>query len=371
VNQLAPQPPSQSAALDDLSTPAVLIDRLRLEANLRAMQELCTARGTALWPHIKTHKMVPILRRQLEFGAEGATCAKVGEAEAMLPSGVRRIFIAHSLVQKNLAPRLRALNAQLDELILAVTSEAHAAALDELLEAADLALPVLLAIDTGLGREGVRSNEAARAAAERIRRSPRMQLAGLYTHEGHAYSSKPAELDALADGVYATLIERAAAIGGEPPLWPGCSVTATRLAGRAGVKVVRPGSYVFGDLSLVETTKVMPRDRFAATVLATVVDRPEPGLALIDAGSKVLSGDRTADGIYARDAAGARWEVRRVSEEHGFVTGEDADALEIGQRVSLLPAHVCPVINLALRVQVIEDGRVLDTWQVDARGRSD
>lgn len=335
------------------------------------MQELCAARGTALWPHIKTHKLVPILRRQLDLGAAGATCAKVGEAEAMLPSGVRRIFIAHSLVQKNLAPRLRALSTQLDELILAVTSEAHAAALEELLTAAELALPVLLAVDTGLGREGVRSNEAALATAARIRRSSCMVLAGLYTHEGHAYSSNPAELDALADRVHAIMVERAAAVGGEPPLWPGCSVTATRLAGRAGVKTVRPGSYVFGDLSLVETTKVMPRDRFAATVLATVLDRPEPGLALIDAGSKVLSGDRTAEGIYARDATGARWEVRRVSEEHGFVTGEDADALTIGQRVSLLPAHVCPVMNLASRVRVVENGAIVETWPVDARGRSD
>jgi D-serine deaminase-like pyridoxal phosphate-dependent protein len=371
VNQPAPQPTAHATSLDDLATPAVLIDRARLEANLRAMQQVCTDRGTALWPHIKTHKMVPILRRQLELGAEGATCAKVGEAEAMLPSGVRRIFIAHSLVQKNLASRLRALNAQLDELILAVTSEAHAAALEELLKEAQLALPVLLAVDTGLGREGVRSNEAARAVAERIRRSSRMQLAGLYTHEGQAYMAKPAELDALTDRIYHTLTERAAAVGGEPALWPGCSVTATRLAGRPGVKVVRPGSYVFGDLSLVDTTKVMPPDRFAATVLATVLDRPEPGLALIDAGSKVLSGDRTADGLYARDAAGARWEVRRANEEHGYVTGEDADTLVIGQRVSLLPAHFCPVINLASRVQVIEDGRLVETWPVDARGRSD
>lgn len=360
-----------TSLLDALATPAVLIDRARLEANLRGLQEFCSVHNTALWPHIKTHKMVPILRRQLELGAEGATCAKVGEAEAMLPSGVRRIFIAHSLVQKNLAPRLRALSAQLDELILAVTSEAQAAALEELLIEAELALPVLLAVDTGLGREGVRSNETARATAGRIRRSSCMVLAGLYTHEGHAYSSNPAELDALADHVYGVLTERAAAVGGELPLWPGCSVTATRLAGRPGVKVVRPGSYVFGDLSLVETTKVMPPDRFAATVLATVLDRPEPGLALIDAGSKVLSGDRTADGRYARDADGARWEVKRVSEEHGFVTGADTDTLQIGQRVRLLPAHFCPVINLASRVQVIEDGRVAETWPVDARGRSD
>ncbi len=355
----------------DLSTPAILIDAARLDINLRAMQAVCDRTGTELWPHIKTHKLVPLLRRQLELGAKGATCAKVGEAEAMLPSGVRRIFIAHSLIQKKLAPRLRALRENLDELILAVTSEAQFEMLEALLAEAGIDCPVLLAVDTGLGREGVRSKEAARTIAERIRQSHRMELAGLYTHEGHAYSTPPDQLDEFVTKIHRHLADYAEAIGGNVPLWPGCSVTASRMAGLPGVKAVRPGSYLFGDLSLGKTTRVMPLENVAATVLATVVDKPEPGLALIDAGSKVFSSDRTASGLHAQGLGNDALTVSRLNEEHGYIKGEEADKLTLGEPLRLIPAHICPVINLATRVHLLDGDEIAQTWTVDGRGRSD
>jgi D-serine deaminase-like pyridoxal phosphate-dependent protein len=107
------------------------------------------------------------------------------------------------------------------------------------------------------------------------------------------------------------------------------------------------------------------------TVYSTVVDTPAPGLALIDAGSKVFSGDKTSTGISGRCVEVPSLVVSRVSEEHGFVTGEGVDDLKIGQRLRFVPAHVCPVVNLADRVRLIDDGRVEETWKVDARGRCD
>ena len=98
-----------TATISGLTTPVVLLDRVKVENNIRTMQLACDAAGVKLWPHIKTHKMVEVARRQLAAGAEGLTCAKLGEAEAMLPSGVKRIFIAHSLVDTRIAPRLAAL----------------------------------------------------------------------------------------------------------------------------------------------------------------------------------------------------------------------------------------------------------------------
>lgn len=357
--------------LSDLFSPAILIDFDAMERNLRAMQDACDAAGVELWPHIKTHKMAPVLRRQLELGAKGATCAKLGEAEALLGSGVKRIFLAHSLVDLRQASRLKALAAQLDQLVLAVTSELQCAALEEVLAAADLTAPVLMAVDTGLGREGARGLEAAARLGERIRQSPRMELAGLYTHEGHAYrAATPGSVEELVDHVHQMLVECAAAVGGDLPLWPGCSVTAAQMAGRPGVKAVRPGSYVFGDLSLAETTGVMPLSNAALTVLATVIDRPEKGLALIDAGSKVFSSDRNPAGLTARCIEHPEIVVSRFSEEHGFLTGEGVDALPLGCRLHFLPAHVCPVVNLASQVQVMRGDEVLASWTVDARGCS-
>jgi len=357
---------------NEIRTPAVLLESSRLERNLGTMQRLCDQAGTELWPHVKTHKLVPILQRQLALGASGATCAKIGEAEALLPSGVRRVFIAHSLIDPAHAPRLAALQARLDELMLAVTSEVHFAALDALLEAAGLSVPVLLAVDTGLGREGTRSPGATRTLAQAIRRSARMDLRGLYTHEGHAYGiHSPAEAEALAADVHRILLEHAAAAGGDLSLWPGCSVTAPFLAGRERIQAVRPGSYALGDLFLTETTRVSPPEAAALTILATVVDRPQSGLALIDAGSKVFSSDKTSDGLSARAEGRSGLEVRRLSEEHGFVTGSGVDELRIGDQLSFIPAHVCPVVNLAEFVHLVDGGRKLATWKVDARGRSD
>ena len=108
----------------------------------------------------------------------------------------------------------------------------------------------------------------------------------------------------------------------------------------------------------------------AVHVLATVVDKPEPGLALIDAGSKTFSSDRTADNIFALAADGRDLAVLRVNEEHGYVRGAAVDALRVGERIAFIPAHICPVINLTDEVTVTDAGKIVDTWQVEARGQT-
>ena len=132
---------------------------------------------------------------------------------------------------------------------------------------------------------------------------------------------------------------------------------------------VRPGAYVFGDLWLSRLTGCMAFEEVALTVVATVVDRPEPGLALIDAGSKTFSSDKAPGGLSAVGADGRDLNVVRLSEEHGFVTGADADGLQIGERVAFVPAHVCPVVNLTDELTVVGDVGATETWQVAARGR--
>ena len=353
-----------------LPTPLVLVDLPRLEANLRGMQEACDRHGVELRPHIKTHKMVEVARRQLALGAKGLTCAKLGEAEAMLPAGPRSLFVAHSLVDPGQARRVAALAEQVDDFRVAVTSEAHAAALARVAAAAGRKLAVMLAIDTGLGREGTRGAEAADRAAAAIARTGRLELRGCYTHEGHFYGVPPAELAARS----AELVDRLAVIRDrlDPKLalWPGCSVSA-RLVAAAGagrVQAVRPGAYVFGDLSLARTTGVMRPDEVALHVLATVVDKPEPGLALIDAGSKTFSSDKTPDGLSAIATDGRDVAVARVNEEHGYLRGGAVDALELGERILLTPAHVCTVVNLTDEVVVTAPGRPVTRWSVEARG---
>jgi len=357
--------------VDELATPVVLLDRAKTANNIRSMQAECDAAGVKLWPHIKTHKMVEVARRQLAAGAEGLTCAKLGEAEAMLPAGVKRIFIAHSLVDVRAASRIAALADQLEELRVAATSPAQAEALVQVANAAERKLKVMMAVDSGLGREGMRQVADAQKAAAVIAACPGLELAGFYTHEGQLYSADPAEQRAKVDEVVNRVAAVRDAINPQLPIWPGCSVSARHMIATGRVQVVRPGAYMFGDIALAVTTRVMPIADVAIHVLVTVVDRPEPGLALIDAGSKVFSSDKTAQGVHAMVADGRDIQVVRVNEEHGFVRGADVDALQIGDHLRFIPAHICPVINLTDFVTVIEGDVVVDRWRVDARGRVD
>lgn len=359
--------------VDALPTPGILVQAERLERNLQRMQQACAAAGIALRPHIKTHKLVPVARRQLELGAMGLTCAKLGEAESMLASEVREIFLAHSLVDPRQAPRITALADQLDVLTLAVTSESHLEAFLPLMRQVNRPVDVMIAIDTGLHREGVRDEESALRIARLLEAEPLTRLTGLYSHEGQFYGADHRQRSSEVETLLAHLDRVRNAIDPALAIWPGCSVSARAVleASAGRVQAVRPGAYVFGDLALTENADVMPWDDVALHVLATVVDKPTAELALIDAGSKTFSSDKTAAGITARAADGRHLEVFAVNEEHGYLRGEDLDSVKVGDRIAFVPAHVCTVVNLTNQVHVIAgDQTIAATWPVDARGKN-
>jgi len=360
--------PSPFAAL---ATPSILVDRARLEANIRGLQSVCTAAGIELRPHIKTHKMVEVARRQLAAGAAGLTCAKLGEAEAMLAAGPQSLFVAHSIVDPLQAPRISALADKIPDLRLAVTSEGQAEALVRVAALTGRKISVMLGVDTGLGREGVRDPAAAQRTAAVLARSRHVELRGFYTHEGNLYGVAPAEQAQRVEDTIRRICAIRDLIDPSLPVWPGCSVSArlTVATGAGRVQAVRPGAYVFGDLALTRGSGTMQPADVALHVLATVVDKPEPGLALIDAGSKTFSSDRTPDSVFALATDGRDIAVARVNEEHGYLRGQDVDALTIGERLLFTPAHVCTVVNLTDEVVVTEGGRGVDTWRVEARGK--
>jgi len=165
------------------------------------------------------------------------------------------------------------------------------------------------------------------------------------------------------------MIEFRDAVDPKLPLWPGCSVTAKIMAESGKVQVVRPGAYMFGDMSLADRSEVMLHADVAVHVLATVVDRPEPGLALIDAGTKVFSSDKSRSALHGIAVDGRDIHAAALNEEHGYLRGDDVDLLKIGDRIQLMPPHVCTVINLTDSVMVVEGDNIVDCWQVEARGK--
>ena len=355
--------------INDIPSAAVLIDADALERNIVAMQTTCERSGVALWPHIKTHKCVEILRMQLRHGAEGITCAKIGEAEAMLASGVRKVFLAHSLVDVKAAPRLRALSEKLERLVLAATSRLHAEHLERVAAATGLRFPVFAALDTGLGREGSRSLAEFDAMIAFLEKSRHLDPVGIYTHEGHFYRcSSVEEVEKNAVEIGGKLKTAAGALPEGSDVAPGCSVSAARLALVEGITMIRPGAYLLGDLNLAYKLPIMAWQDCAATILATVVDRPEKDLAIIDAGSKSFSGDKNANGESGRELNDPDIVVAGVNEEHGYVRGTRADALRIGDRLRFVPNHICPVMNLTDRVWVVRGEDALDSWKIEGRG---
>ena len=300
-------------------------------------------------------------------GADGFTCAKISEALALLPSGVRRIFLAHSISSRNKMPALKQLVGALDELIIAGTSVQQIEVLSQLLEEIDLKLPCLLSLDSGLGREGARTIDELQRMKAVVDRSTSLNYRGLYTHEGFTYTSQPEVIEAQSRKTADLLRKAREELGGEGELWPGCSVTARFMAGESGVTGIRPGAYLLGDLSLTRCTGAMNWDDLAVAVVTTVIDKPEPGLALIDAGTKVFSSDRFPDLPLALPYNNENYALTRMSEEYGFLTGDDVDKLSIGEVILLVPTHICPVVNLIDQYSTRINGQ-LTTIPVTARG---
>lgn len=350
--------------LDALETPAVVIDLARVEANLSRAQAYAQAHRLALRPHIKTHKLVRFARRQVALGAVGITCQKLGEAEVMADGGLTDILIPYNLMGARKLERLRRLA---DRVTLTVsadsreTVEGYAATFAQ----ADRPLPVLVECDTGMGRCGVTTPAAALDLARLIASSPGLTFAGLLTYPAAgrlpAASAWLREAVGLLDG--AGLPARIVSNGGTPDFWRAHEVDMATEH--------RPGTYIYLDRSQV-ARGVGSFEDCALTVLATVVSRPTETRAVIDAGSKALTSDTLGlEGFgYLPDYPEAV--VTSLSEEHGVIDlSASARKPTIGERVRIIPNHVCVVVNLFDRVNLLgPDGRI-ETVSVDARGRVD
>ncbi len=351
------------AMLAPLDTPAVVIDARKVEANLKRAQAYADRYGLKLRPHIKTHKMPHLAIRQLELGAVGITCQKLGEAEVMADAGISDIFLPYNIVGEPKLARLAALRRRVKMSVTAdnaVVVAGYASAFND----PSAPLPVLVECDTGMGRCGVTTPDAARELALRIAAAPGLRFAGLMTFPAtHRTSETQAFLQtAIAELTAAGLHPAIVSSGGTPDLY-----SAGEDAGI--VNEYRPGTYVFSDRFQV-TKGLGSYEDCALSVLATVVSRPTDTRAVIDAGSKALTSDLLGlEGYgYLPDYPEAR--IVSLSEEHGVIDlSASARRPEIGERVHVIPNHVCPVVNLFDSVHFVQaDGAIQDV-PVAARGR--
>ncbi|MCY3781679.1 MAG: alanine racemase [Chloroflexi bacterium] len=361
----------------DLDTPALIVNIDKLKFNIQDMADFAAAEGIQLRPHAKTHKTPEIGKLQLEAGAVGLTVAKLSEAQVFIDAGCREILVAYPLVGPAKHRRLIEL-CQRANITTVLDHVDIAAALSRSMSANGLELPVMIEVDTGLERCGVPPGAPASELAQGIARLPGLRFAGLLTHEGHAQlAGAPDQVRATGLSAGRMMAETAELIrksGLEVPIISvGLTATAKITATVAGVTETRPGIYVFYDRSEV-LHKVVRPDRCAARVLATVATRPTADRIILDAGTKALTSDRAGvsppvmgHGLVIDHPD---WEIKSLSEEHGATSIPPDDPARIGDRVEIIPNHICPVINLFDSMFITQGERVIDEWMVAARGKS-
>ncbi len=357
----------------ELDTPALLIDLDRMERNISGMADLARRHIVALRPHTKTHKCPDIAKIQIENGAVGITCAKIGEAEVMVRAGVTDIVIANEVIGEQKYRRLLAL---LDKanVCVAVDSEFGANGLNAALAAANLKIDVMVEVNCGQDRSGVLPGEHTLQIARYVQGLPQLRLRGLLTHGGQAYNKGSiAEIAEVGQHEGQVLVETADLLrknGIEvSTVSVGSTPTVNYCSSVPGVTEIRPGTYVFNDLTQVELFASKIKD-CALSVLATVTSKPAADRVILDTGKKSLTADTAGRLGHAKGFGlipAKNTVISRLSEEHGVIISETD--FTIGEKVRIIPNHACVVVNMFEAMYGVRGQEVERTFTVAGRGK--
>ncbi len=360
--------------VSEIDTPALVVDLDVMERNLRRVADYSRQHGLRLRPHTKTHKSTRIGRRQLDLGAAGLTVAKVSEAEVMLEAGPSDLLVAYPIIGRRKLERLTAI-ARKTRVTVALDSVFAARQLSEAAGAARVEIGVLAETDVGLGRVGVTPGQPLLQLAQCIEKLPHLRLEGIAFYPGQVKDLEETGLRALAQvaELVRSILADFRAAGVELKIISGGSTpTLFRSHEVEGMTEIRPGTYVFNDVNTVRSGACSLED-CAASILATVVSTARPGQMIVDGGSKTFSSDRLANPAdvtfgYIREAPGARF--HKMNEEHGYIDVTRGEReFSIGDRVRIIPNHICVAVNLHERVYGIRGEQVEEVWKVEGRGK--
>jgi D-serine deaminase-like pyridoxal phosphate-dependent protein len=371
--------------LQDIPTPAALIDTARMQHNIERMQSRMNTLGVKFRPHVKTTKCLPIARAQIAAGAQGITVSTLKEAEQFFADGVTDILYAVGMVATKL-PQALALLRSGCKLTLLTDNLASAQAIAAFGRAQGQVFDLMIEIDTDGHRSGVKPEDGSLLAiGEALQGGAR--LAGVLTHAGSSYElSTPEALEALAEVERAGCVRAAERLRTAGFACPVVSVgsTPTALAARhlEGVTEVRAGVYVLFDL-VMANVGVCTTDDVALSVLTTVIGhQPDKGWAIVDAGWMAMSRDRgthkqaTDYGYGQACAEDGRvlpgWLLTSANQEHGILSYSGADAgagndiearFPVGTRLRILPNHACATGAQFPEYQAIAPGATAQAWQ--------
>ncbi len=361
-----------------IDTPALLIDNDLMKNNLLFMQEKANQYHVNLRPHTKTHRMPELARMQMDGGAYGITVAKVGEAEVMAENGLANIFVANEIVGLSKLERVKALNRKIS-IRIGVDSEYQINQLEEVFQNEEKGIEVLIEVEVGENRSGVITDEQLINLAKHIQTKKKVILKGVFSHEGHSYKAKNIEacIEASIENQKRTL--RAGtmikelgiaidtiSIGATPSMMHGGIIE--------GITEIRPGTYIFMDVG--QGSSIQNFNKCAATVLATIISKPTDERVVLDAGAKSLTSQNRSEGICATHGYGLvknsnDLRLSGVFDEHGLIYNKEfRDSMEIGDKIEIIPNHICPTCNLYEKVYLVSQGTILREIPILCRGKS-
>ncbi len=357
--------------LAEVDTPALVIDADAMERNIARMAEFFAGRHAGLRPHSKTHKSPVIAQKQLDAGAVGITCAKLGEAEALVEGGIRDILIANQIIGRQKIARLVGLARHAD-IAVAVDDPENAHQISDAAVAAGSSVRVLVEVNVGMDRCGVEPGAPALRLAEQIAQLPGLHFFGIQSYEGHLvmFKGHQAREERVREAI-APVIETRQLIESA-----GIPVTVITGGGTGtfditsridGFDEIQAGSYVFMDASYGEVEGPGAVFEPALYLWSTIVSRPTAERAVADIGLKTATSDHGFPVLADfRDST-----TISLSEEHAKLRLEgEARELRSGDKVRFQPGHVCTTVNLHDRYVVVRNDVVEAVWPVAGRGRS-
>lgn len=356
---------------DELDTPALCIDLEAFEANIADAVALCRKHKVAWRPHAKCHKSPDVARRLIDAGAIGLTCAKLGEAEVFAAAGVPDLLIANMIAGPRKVERLVELRRKADP-IVCLDHIDQAEPISKAMNEAGLRVRAILEIDIGLNRVGVQPGKPALALAKRVADLPGIELAGIMGYEGHLLQIEdPKEKATKVKAALNLLGETSQAMKGAGLPCPivSCGGTGSLpfAVKQSGITEIQAGGVIFMDAFYRHKCKI-EQFRYALFLIATVVSRPAPERAVIDAGRKSMNVEVAQPLVVGREDI----RVERLSAEHGDLRLDaSAQNLKIGDRLEFIPGYGDLTAVLHNVFYVLHDDRLIDIWPLTARGRVD
>lgn len=361
-----------------IDTPALLIDQTLMLHNIDMAIAKTSAANIKLRPHTKTHRMPELAKLCLAKGATGITVAKIGEAEVMAENGLDDIFIANELIGLSKYQRLKQLHEKIT-ISLGVDSIEQIQQIEQLFKDATKPLPLLMEIEVGENRSGVITNEQIIALGNYLLNKPYCKLIGVFSHEGHCYkAASAADCITKAQIAHLRTIEAANILKNIGHAITTISVGSTPSLMHApftdGITEVRPGTFILMDVG--QGSAINNFDYCAATVLASIISKPTDERVVLDAGAKCLTSQNRAEGICTTNGYGLiknspDIRIAGVFDEHAVIYDKNFHkAVKIGDKIEIIPNHICPTCNLYDTAYLVDNGKIIKEIPILCRGKS-